>query len=141
MPFANARALRESGEVASTALTQGKLTTGTAIAASTRFGLAADSGGPKPEREVSRSTISKCFGTPPVCEANHIADQSQCSCQNELLRNRHTRRVHVAGRQHDVRSVMDSWLGKDLQSPVPRPSKDLNHFTANLPIKLPRQRR
>lgn len=137
VPFANAWALREPGEVASTALTQGRRTTGDNLVAPALDSVSPQTAGAQNRRERfrdlsigPRSTISKCFGTPPVYEANHIADRLQCSCQRQSLPNRHTHLVPVAERQRLHKSVMESRLSKDLQSPADCPSEldERTHF-------------
>ena len=68
---------------------------GQLVAARTRCVFAADSGGPKPERVVSRSVDRlavedlEMFWHAAICEAiDHIAHSSQSSCRNDSLPNR-----------------------------------------------------
>lgn len=146
VPFADARTLHEPDEFTSTALTQGRLTTGTAIAPALDSVSPQTAGGQNRRERFrdslidQRSTISKCFGTPPVCEANHIAEQSQCSCQNNSLPSRHTHRVSVVERQRFGRNVSESRFGKDLRS-LARLFQSLDCGVVELPMDVSPRRR
>ena len=115
--------------------------------ASTRFNLAADGGAPKPEREVSRSVdrarskVSKCFGSPPVREANHIANHSQSSCRNDSLPNHHARRTGEANRKQLGTNVTESRPGKDFEPMVRHPSESTNERRSQRQGEPPPRRR
>ena len=95
-------------------------------------------------RELSiglRSKVSKCFGTPPVCEANHIADRLQSSCRNDSLPNRHTRRVQVAEWKRLDTNVTDSRVGKEFARLVRPPSESNNSRAIMKASEAPPRRR
>ena len=122
MPFANAWALREPGEVISTALTQGRRTTGNKIVAPALVSLSSRRAEVQNRREWFRdpsirwrSKILKCFGSPPVREANHKTDQSHCPYQIKTLPSRLTRQVPVVEQQRIVTTGADSWFGNDFR--------------------------
>ena len=124
-----------------------RTTGGQSRCASTRFNLAADSGVPKPEREVSRSVdrarskVSKCFGSPPVREANHIANRSQSSCRNDSLPNHHARRTGEAKRKQLGTNVTESRPGKDFEPMVRHPSESTNERRIQRQSEPPPRRR
>ena len=55
-----------------------------------------------------RSKVSKCFGSTRIREANHISEQTQCSCQSDLLPDRHAHEIPVANPQQVGRDATDS---------------------------------